>query len=104
MVSLVEGRRRLKELRDAHFAADRSLRLLQSLGEKTSAVPREVTKMLSDQRAALGQLYAEVAEDVAKGCDVRRAQRLLRLAATLDPGNARRYEDRRSSLREEGSP
>ena len=104
MVSLVEGRRKLKELRDAHFAADRSLRLLQSLGEKTSAVPREVTRMLSDQRAALGQLYAEVAEDVAKGGDRRRAQRLLRLAATLDPNNARRYESRRTSLEEEGSP
>lgn len=104
MVPLIEGRRKLKELRDAHFAADRSLRLLQSLGEKTSAVPREVTRMLSDQRAALGQLYAEVAEDVANAGDRQRARRLLQLAATLDPGNARRYEDRRSSLQEEGSP
>ena len=104
MLPLIEGRRKLKDLRDAHFAADRSLRLLQSLGEKTSAVPREVTRMLSDQRAALGQLYAEVAEDVAKAGDNQRARRLLQLAARLDPGNARRYEGRRSSLQEEGSP
>ncbi len=104
LVPLIAGRRKLKELRDAHFAADRSLRLLQSLGEKTSAIPREVTRMLSDQRAALGQLYAEVAEDVAQAGDKRRARRLLRLAASLDPGNARRYEDKRAGLKEEGSP
>lgn len=104
LVPLIAGRRKLKELRDAHFAADRSLRLLQSLGEKTSAIPREVTRMLSDQRAALGQLYAEVAEDVAQAGDNRRARRLLQLAATLDPGNARRYEDKRAGLKEEGSP
>lgn len=104
MASLTEGRSKLKQIRDAHFAADRSLELLQRLGEKTSAVPREVTRLLSDQRAALGQLYAEVAEDAAKAGDHRRARRLLRLAANLDPGNARRYEDLRSGLREEGSP
>ena len=104
LVPLIAGRRKLKELRDAHFAADRSLRLLQSLGEKTSAIPREVTRMLSDQRAALGQLYAEVAEDVAQAGDNRRARRLLQLAATLDPGNARRYQDKRAGLKEEGSP
>ena len=104
IVPLLAGRRQLKELRDAHFAADRSLRLLQSLGERTSAIPREVTRMLSDQRAALGQLYAEVADDVARAGDNRRARRLLQLAANLDPGNARRYENKRSGLKEEGSP
>ena len=104
IVPLLAGRRKLKELRDAHFAADRSLRLLQSLGERTSAIPREVTRMLSDQRAALGQLYAEVADDVARAGDKRRARRLLRLAATLEPGNARRYENKRAGLEEEGSP
>ncbi len=104
MVPLVEGRRKLRELRDTHFQADRSLRLLQQLGQRSSAVPREVTRMVSDQRAALGQLYAEVAADVGKAGDTQRARRLLQLAATLDPGNARRYEELRSSLRDGGAP
>lgn len=104
MGSLLEGRRKLKQLRDTHFQADRSLKLLQRLGERSSSVPREVAQMVSDQRAALGQLYAEVAADAAKDGDPQRARRLLQLAATLDPGNARRYEDLRSGLREGGTP
>jgi proteasome lid subunit RPN8/RPN11 len=104
MASLLEGRRKLEQIRDTHFRADRSMKLLQSLGERSSAVPREVAQMVSDQRAALGQLYAEVAGDVAKDGDTQRARRLLQLAATLDPGNARRYEDLRASLQDGGAP
>ena len=44
------------------------------------------------------------AVEAAELRDNQRARRLLQLAARLDPGNARRYEDRRSSLQEEGSP
>lgn len=104
MDPLVDAREKLDELRDTYFEADRSLKLLQRLGESSSAVPREVARMLSDQRAALGQLYYEVAEGAAEDGDTRRARRLLQLAARLDPGNARRYEDRRDSLQEGGAP
>ena len=83
-----EGRRKLKDLRDAHF---RRRPLVETpcrvWARRRPPMPREVTRMLSDQRAALGQLYAEVAEDVAnKRGTTRRARRLLQLAGTLDPG------------------
>jgi proteasome lid subunit RPN8/RPN11 len=104
LARLTEGRRKLVALRDAHLRADRALQTLERIGEVSTVSPREVSRMLSDQRAALGQLYAEVAEDVAKAGDKSRARRLLELASKLDSGNARRYEERRRALGAGESP
>ena len=98
-----DGRQKLKQIRDIHFEADRSLRRLEELGSRSAGVPRELVRLMSEQRAALGQLYSEVAKDVAASGDVSRAGRLLQLAATYDPGNASRYEDERRALQEEAS-
>jgi proteasome lid subunit RPN8/RPN11 len=101
---LAEGRRKLKALRDAFVDADRALSQLERIGQMGGASSREVSRMLSEQRAAVGQLYAEVAEDVAKSGDLGRARRLLDLAAALDSGNARRYEEKRRALTEGERP
>jgi proteasome lid subunit RPN8/RPN11 len=101
---LVEGRRKLKALRDAYVEADRALSQLERIGRMGGASSREVSRVLSEQRAALGQLYAEVAEDAARAGDASRARRLLDLAEALDSGNARRYEERRRALSEGGRP
>lgn len=101
--SLARGRQELTSLRDTYARADTSLRTLVTLSRVGTVDTRELARSITAQQAALGQLYVELAEDVAK-TDVRRAQRLLQTAMTIDPGNAPRYERRRQELGREKSP
>lgn len=51
-----------------------------------------LAKEVGYQKSALGQLYLEVAKDVAAAGDKDRAKRLLEAAAVVDPGGHARYE------------
>ncbi len=58
----------------------------------------DLARDVAAQRSGIGGLYAELATEVVKAGDVRRAQRLLTTAALLDPGNRPRYEKQLQSF------
>jgi proteasome lid subunit RPN8/RPN11 len=77
-------------LRDSRAMAKAVLARLEVLARTGSTQAFE--KDLSLQKAALGQLYLELAGDAAKAGDMKRARRYLMTAATVDPANRARYE------------
>jgi proteasome lid subunit RPN8/RPN11 len=85
----------LRQARDG-IAARRTIAALERLSAQLDARvdPRDVMA----QRRALGNLYAELARDVAKTGDAKRAHRLLVNAAALDPGGQARYEQQLKEL------
>ncbi len=95
---LREARDRLTRLRQDYANADLGLRLLQEVGRQPRLNPADVARELSRQQGALGQLYAEMAEDAAGADDLPRALRLLQTASVVDPPNAERYERRSKEL------
>ena len=62
----------------------------------------DLAREVSEQRAGVAGLYAELAIDVAK-TDRDRARRLLATAALLDPGNRLRYEKQLQSFDQGGT-
>lgn len=87
---LREARDRVKRMADDHAQAEAVLRQIEAASRRRSS--GETARELAEQRSAIGQLYAELALDTAKGGDGKRARRLLGTAARVDPGNAKRYE------------
>jgi len=64
---------------------------------RQNMIRADLLKDVSDQRAALGLLYAELAADVAK-TDKQRAKRLLSTAARVDPANTSVYQNQLKSF------
>lgn len=82
------GRRIRDDRGDAHAALAR----LEEAARQGALSPAEMTRDLGVVRAGLGALYAELAGDALRAGDVRRAERLLAVAASVDPANRARYE------------
>jgi hypothetical protein len=57
-----------------------------------------MARVLSNNQAAVGQLYEEIATQAAKAGDTRRALRLLQAAKGVNPRSAQRYEQMREAI------
>jgi proteasome lid subunit RPN8/RPN11 len=90
-LQLRTARTRLLQLQQARGTAQAELSVLEAAARRGNEPSKEVTRDLTEQRAGLGTIYAELAADVVKA-DPSRARRLLAAAAHLDPGNHVRYE------------
>jgi hypothetical protein len=109
LAKLRSARERAQQIKNDRGDAHAALTELERASKQTSLDPVEVSRDLGLMRSALGALYAELAADGAKAGDVRRAQRLLTAAASVDPGNRARYEQQLKVLEgggraEEGGP
>jgi proteasome lid subunit RPN8/RPN11 len=87
----------LRDLRDSHAAAERTLRALAEAGEEGAARPHELEQRLAVQQAVLGLLCAEMA---AEAGDPAVARRLLQNAARVDPGKREYYARKLQTLEE----
>jgi hypothetical protein len=79
---------------NARGSAEAALAAIQRVTRQGAELRGDLVREVADQRAGIGVLYAELAADVAKAGDARRAKRLLATAhlARLDPGGRSRYE------------
>lgn len=84
-------RENLVRLGDDRGGAYATLETLEAYAKRNSMVRTDLERDVQLQRTGVGQLYAELALDVAK-TDKARAKRLLATAAIIDPANAARYE------------
>jgi hypothetical protein len=98
---LKQGAERLEKVLDLQDRTRVALTRLERLSRLAQIDPREVVRALSQQSSALGQLYAELATDAESRGERKRALRLLRTAAAVNPANAERYESRIRALEEE---
>ena len=94
----------LKTLRDnlVRLADDRggayaTLETLEMYSKRNAMVRTDLERDVANQRVGVGQLYAELATEVAK-TDKQRAMRLLATAALIDPANTPRYEQQLQTL------
>jgi proteasome lid subunit RPN8/RPN11 len=91
-------RGRLVEVANERGSAEATLAALQRVTRQGSELRADLVREVAEQRAGVGALYAELAADVAKGGDLRRAKRLLATAAHLDPGGRSRYQAQLHSI------
>lgn len=92
--TLRENLVRLSEDRGGAYAA---LETLEQYSKRNSLVRQDLERDVAVQRTGIGQLYVELATEVAK-TDKARATRLLATAAMIDPGNAAVYEQRLQAI------
>ena len=92
LAQLQAVRARLIEVANARGSAEAALAAIQRVTRQGAELRGDLVREVADQRAGIGVLYAELAADVAKAGDARRAKRLLATAARLDPGGRSRYE------------
>jgi len=95
---LAAGRAKLTRITVDQRSAEFALATLESLSRRRNRETAQLVKLASEQRQALGQLYAEFAAFAAENGDRRRAERLLKAAAAVDPQGAERYARQREKL------
>lgn len=81
----------LVRLADDRGDAESALAQLEMYSKRNSMVRADLERDVMIQRTGIGQLYAELAIEIAK-TDKNRAKRLLATAALIDPPNTARYE------------
>jgi len=95
---LLEGRAKIRAIRDRYGRADATLATLERIARTGPIDPRKMAHVLSNNQAALGQLYEEIAAQAAKAGDTQRALRLLQAAKGVNPRSAQRYEQMREAI------
>ena len=68
------------------------LTALESMARSGNVLRADLGREVTEQRAGLGALYSELANDAVKAHDLPRARRLVAAAAHFDPRNRARYE------------
>lgn len=96
---LLEGRAKIRAIREQYGRANAALAALERIARTGPIDPRQMARALSNNQAALGQLYEEIATQAAKAGDPRRALRLLQAAKGVNPRSAQRYEQMREAIR-----
>jgi proteasome lid subunit RPN8/RPN11 len=104
LAKLRSARERAQQIKNDRGDAQAALTELERASKQVALDPVEVSRDLGLMRSALGALYAELATEGAKAGDMRRAQRLLTAAASVDPGNRARYEQQLKALEGGGRP
>jgi proteasome lid subunit RPN8/RPN11 len=98
LAQLEQLRRGLGLLADDQARAQAGLHAVAFAAERASGSQRdearraELSREVSEQRAGLAGLYAELAGEATKAGDAPRARRLLATAVRLDPAGRARYE------------
>jgi proteasome lid subunit RPN8/RPN11 len=90
-------RENLVRLEDDRGGAYSTLETLEAYSKRNAMVRSDLERDVAVQRTGIGQLYAELATEVAKS-DKPRAMRLLATAALVDPANTPRYEQQLQTL------
>lgn len=95
---LRDARERAQRLRDDRGDAKAVLGRLEEMSRQGAQSPAEMSRDIGVLRVSLGALYADLAADAAKSGDARKAQRMLAVAASVDPANRARYEQQLKEL------
>ncbi len=93
----------LRRARNDRRLAHEMLSQIEKIARQSNRTPEAVARDLTTQRAALGGIYAELAQDAARGGDKDRATRLLEKAAAIDPDHYGDYDKQLKSFNPQGT-
>src|ERR1051325_990129 len=91
--SVAEAQQSLGRMRNDRRIAQAMLNQIEQITRQTDRTSQSVMNELKEQRAVLGAVYADLAQQAARDKDEERVSRLLATAARLDPEQRAKYEE-----------